>query len=173
MNSNIRAAALAGGALWLALAAGQAMAKVDAAEAAKLGKDLTPVGAEKGANAAGTIPAWTPAKQRGALSGEYPTNPEYDAEKPLFTITKENMAKYAEQLDEGHKKLLSSFPTYKMNVYPSHRPVKLPDEIEKATIANATTAVLDGTDVLKNATVGYPFPIPKSGAEPIWNHRLK
>jgi hypothetical protein len=173
MNSNIRAAALAGGALWLALAAGQAMAKVDAAEAAKLGKDLTPVGAEKGANAAGTIPAWTPAKQLGALSGEYPTNPEYDAEKPLFTITKENMAKYAEQLDEGHKKLLSSFPTYKMNVYPSHRPVKLPDEIEKATIANATTAVLDGTDVLKNATVGYPFPIPKSGAEPIWNHRLK
>ena len=35
-----------------------ALAKVSATEAAKLGNELTPMGAEKAGNAAGTIPAW-------------------------------------------------------------------------------------------------------------------
>ena len=35
-----------------------AWAKVSADEAARLGKDLTPLGAEKAGNAEGTIPAW-------------------------------------------------------------------------------------------------------------------
>ena len=40
------------------LATGMAQAAVSAQEAAKLGTTLTPVGAEKAGNAAGTIPAW-------------------------------------------------------------------------------------------------------------------
>ncbi|HQX23582.1 MAG TPA: DUF1329 domain-containing protein, partial [Pseudomonadota bacterium] len=43
----------------LALAAGSANAAVSAEQAARLGKDLTPTGAEKAGNADGTIPAWT------------------------------------------------------------------------------------------------------------------
>ena len=43
--------------LALLLVAGPAAAKVTPEEAAKLGGELTPVGAEKGANADGTIPA--------------------------------------------------------------------------------------------------------------------
>ena len=47
----------------LALLAGAAVAfpaaaELSAADAAKLGTTLTPVGAEKAGNAAGTIPAW-------------------------------------------------------------------------------------------------------------------
>ncbi|MBI3171252.1 MAG: DUF1329 domain-containing protein, partial [Hydrocarboniphaga effusa] len=68
---------------------------------------------------------------------------------------------------------LRTYPTYKMNVYPSHRVVAWPDEIYKATIENATTCDLIGTDQPDNCKLGFLYPIPKSGAEPIWNHKLK
>ena len=161
-------------ALAFGMASLQAAAKVDAAEAGKLGKDLTPIGAEKGANKDGSIPAWaggTP--QHGALAGEFPHDDKIDAEKPLFTITKANAAQYADKLTEGHKELLKRFDSYKMNVYPSHRTVGWPDFIYKATAENATTCELQGTDVPNNCKLGFPYPIPKSGAEVIWNHRLK
>ncbi|MGV2480392.1 UNVERIFIED_CONTAM: DUF1329 domain-containing protein, partial [Salmonella enterica subsp. enterica serovar Weltevreden] len=73
-----------------------------------------------------------------------------DLLKPLFTITKANMAQYADKLTEGHKKLLTSFDSYKMNVYPSHRTVGWPDEIYAATKANATTCELVNTEILNN-----------------------
>ncbi|HUP92839.1 MAG TPA: DUF1329 domain-containing protein, partial [Solimonas sp.] len=113
------------GALTLCLSA-HAWAKVSPEEAAKLGKELTPIGAEKAANKDGSIPAWTPGKKRGSLKGEYPANPEIDGEKPLFTITKANLAQYADKLTEGNKKLLATYESYKMNVYPSHRFVTWP-----------------------------------------------
>ena len=45
--------------LTAAFAAAPALAKVSADQAAKLGGELTPVGAEAGANADGSIPAWS------------------------------------------------------------------------------------------------------------------
>ncbi|HEY0973682.1 MAG TPA: DUF1329 domain-containing protein [Solimonas sp.] len=161
------------GALALTLMAGQAYAKVSPQEADKLGKDLTPTGAEKAANAAGTIPVWQPAAKRGALSGEFPNDPKIDGDKPIFTITKANMGQYADKLSEGHKKLLSTYDSYKMNVYPSRRFVNWPAEINAATKTNATSCELIGTEEPDNCKLGFPFPIPKSGAEVIWNHKLK
>lgn len=151
----------------------QATAKVSPEEAAKLGNELTPVGAERAASKDGTIPAWTPAVQRGSLDGIFPSDPAMDKEKPLFTITKANMAQYADKLPQGSKKLLSTYDSYKMNVYPSHREVTWPEPVLKATIANATRAEMIGTDDPMGAVLGFPFPIPKSGAEPIWNHKLQ
>ena len=69
--------------------------------------------------------------------------------------------------------MLTKYPTFKIKVYKSVRPAFFPKEIEDATIANATTASLTGTDDVKGAVLGFPFPIPKSGAEVIWNHKLK
>lgn len=37
----------------------QSYANVDAVQAARLGYDLTPLGAERAGNAAGSIPSWT------------------------------------------------------------------------------------------------------------------
>ena len=51
---NIKGVAVA-----LVLLAGNSMAAVSPQDAAKLGSSLTPLGAEKAGNAAGTIPAWT------------------------------------------------------------------------------------------------------------------
>lgn len=164
-------AVLLGVAAWCLSPAG--IAKVSPEEAASLGKDLTPVGAEKAGNKDGTIPAWSPKPRDGELKGMYPHDHEIDADKPLFTINKANMRQYLGKLSEGHKKLLSSYNSYKMVVYPSRRPVAWPDEIYAATRKNATTCELQGTDVLNDCTLGFPFPIPKSGAEPVWNHKLK
>jgi len=159
--------------LGLALIAVPAFARVTPEEAAKLGTELTPVGAEPGANADGSIPAWSPVAQHGELSGEYSADAAVDAEKPTFTITKANMAQYDKFLTAGHKKLLNAYDSYKMIVYPSHRDVAWPAEVLAATRQNATTATLTGTDVVEGAKLGFPFPIAKSGAEVIWNHKLK
>src|SRR5581483_7455546 len=85
----------------------------------------------------------------------------------------QNVAQYADKLTGGHKELLKRFPTYKMNVYKTHRPVAFPQFIYDATKVNATNCAIEGTDILENCKLGFPYPIPKSGAEVIWNHRLK
>jgi hypothetical protein len=170
MNKNM----LFVGALALGLCAHPAFAKVDATEAAKLGKDLTLIGAEKAGNKDGSIPAYTGGHPKeGPLNGEFPHDDAIDGDKPLFTITQANSAQYADKLMVGSKELLKRFADYKMNVYPTHRTVAFPDAIYKATVANATSCELQETDTLINCTLGFPYPIPKTGAEVIWNHRLK
>ncbi|MDM4770107.1 DUF1329 domain-containing protein [Solimonas sp. SE-A11] len=157
----------------LLLAAVPAAARVTEREAAQLGARLTPVGAEKAGNQDGSIPAWVPGKQRGSLAGEFYTDPAVEADKPLYTITRANMAQYAPRLSEGHKKLLAAHDSYKMLVYPSHRQSAWPEPIYAATRENAVRCELRGSDDLYGCRLGFPFPIPKSGAEAIWNHKLK
>ncbi len=168
-RSSLRIAA----ALSLLLMAGQVLAKADIAEAARLGGALTPVGAERAANQDGSIPAWAPGKQRGKLSGEFFSDPTIDSEQPILVLSASNMSRSLARLSEGHKKLLSLHPTYKMLVYPSHRPVAMPEAIYAATKVNASVCELHGPDELDGCSVGVPFPIPKSGPEPIWNHKLR
>lgn len=160
-------------AISLLLGVGVAAAKTTSEQAARLGKDLTPVGAEQAASNDGLVPVWTPATQHGNLAGEYAFSPEIEADQSLFTITVANMAQYANFLSEGNKYLLKTFPDYKMTVYPSHRTVAWPDFIYKSTAVNAINCSLSGTDDPDNCRQGFPYPIPSSGAEVIWNHKLK
>ena len=108
------------------LAACLSPAKVPEEEAARLGKDLTPFGGEVAGNADGTIPAWS-GKWRGVAPGvDYPGHPAelpspYPNEKPLFSITRENYQEYAEHLSEGLIALLQNYPSFRMDIYPSHR----------------------------------------------------
>ncbi|MBW1646404.1 MAG: DUF1329 domain-containing protein [Deltaproteobacteria bacterium] len=154
------------------LCASSVQAKVSAEEAARLGKDLTPMGGEMAGNADGTIPPWTggitqpPANYK---PGDHHPDPFAD-DKVLFKITKANMAKYADKLTEGHKALLAADENYYLNVYPTRRSASAPQRIYDATKKNALTATLtpDGNGI--NAAVGIPFPIPKNGLEAIWNH---
>ncbi|MGB1581873.1 MAG: DUF1329 domain-containing protein, partial [Nevskiales bacterium] len=131
----------------LILLAQPAAAKVTAEEAARLGKELTPVGAERAGNADGTIPQWTPAEKRGALKEEFPSDPALKDEKPLFAITSANMAEHEGKLTEGHKELLRRYPdSYKLNVFKSYRKANFPQKILDETIKNATRAELEGVD---------------------------
>ena len=158
-----------------------AMAAVSAAEAAKLGAELTPLGGEKAANADGSIPAWdgglTSAAQAGFANfrpGQHHPDP-YASDKPLYTVTAANMGQYGNKLTEGHKKLLQTYRnTFKMIVYPTHRSAAAPQRIYDATKRIATTAQLaKGGNGVTNAGEGIPFAIPKEGVEVFWNHVLR
>ncbi len=212
--------------------------KAGADEAARLGKELTAVGATRAGNADGSIPEWiggryfdatvrsqTPAsleqvrqhfetarskhpadfdallkyldgfsvedyptisKQLDALIAKLPPEAAALAQKqreqiggggaheaPQFIITRDNLAKYADLLTDGHKAMFAKYPGYRMVVYPSLRTAYFPPEIEQATIKNAATAELKGTDEVSGAVLGFPFPLPKSGAEVLWNHKMR
>ena len=94
-------------------------------------------------------------------------------EKPQFIITRDNLAQYAAHLTEGQKAMFAKYADYKMIVYPSIRAAFFPDAVNQATIRNATSAELKGTDDVEGAVLGFPFPIPKSGAEVLWNHKMR
>lgn len=159
------------------LVSGQAMAKLDASEVARLGQDLTPTGAEKAGNAAGTIPAWTGGitQAPAGFSPEKGYVDPFASEQPLYTITAANAAQYADQLTPGHKAMLEKYPSYKMNVYPSHRTAALP-QAEYAKIAKEATQVelaAGGNGLVGYQTTSVPFPIPKSGNEVLFNHLVR
>ena len=97
----------------------------------------------------------------------------FAGEKPRLVIDARNMAEHADKLTEGHKALFKNYPTYKMVVYPAVRTAFFPDAINAATAKNATSAKLEGTENVIGAELGFPFPIPKNGAEVVWNSKLK
>ncbi len=163
------------------LGAGILMAAcVPAAGAAQLGADMTPMGAEKAGNAAGTIPAWNGGIKSAAEAGFPDFKPgghhpdPYAAEKPLYRIDASNQSKYAANLTAGSKALLNAYKDYYINVYPSHRSAALPQRIYDAIKGNAATAKLTGSGSgVTGAIGGSPFPVPQSGLEAIWNHILR
>lgn len=156
---------------------GAALAKVSADEAGRLGQDLTPVGAERNGNAAGTIPAWNgglSAAPDGWTPGAQEIDP-FPGDKPLFTITAQNMAEHEQFLSDGQKALLTTYPdSYKLPVYPSRRTAAYPQWIYEKLKENALNATLieDGNGV-RNTIATSPFPIPKDGLEVVWNHILR
>ncbi|VVQ00910.1 hypothetical protein PS918_04155 [Pseudomonas fluorescens] len=161
------------GVLGLSLLATSVMAAVPAAEADKLGKSLTPMGAEMAGNADGSIPAWKPLpKNAGTVDSKGFLSDPYPGEKPLFTITAQNVDQYKDKLAPGQYAMFKRYPeTFKMPVYPSHRGATVPDEVFAAIKRNATnTELVSGGNGLKNFETAVPFPIPKTGVEVIWNH---
>jgi hypothetical protein len=143
---------------------------------AQLGKDLTPVGAEMAGNAAGTIPAWTGGITQppaGYKKGDHHPDP-FAGDKPEFSITAENMGKYADKLTVGHQAMLKAYPSFYMNIYPTHRSASSPQRIYDATRKVAATAELvNNGDGVKGTVNGIPFPFPTTGVEVIWNHLLR
>ena len=158
---------------------GAAQAKVSAAEADHLGKDLTCVGAEKAGNKDGSIPAFSgkwlgtpPGIDYKAQTGQHPVDP-YAADKPLFSITAADVGKYADKLSDGQKAMFAKYPkTFRMDVYPTRRDFRYADSVCEAAKKNALNAELaDGGMGIKGAVNGaVPFPIPKDGGELFMNN---
>ena len=155
---------------------------VDAAvtpeEAARLKSELTPLGAEKAGNKEGTIPAWN-GGYTTVWPGYRPGQPRpdpFEAERPRLQITAQNMQQYADQLSEGVKAMLQRFPSYRLDVYPTHRTAAAPQWVYDNTFKNATRARLipdtSSGPHMEGAYGGIPFPIPGDGAEAMWNHLL-
>jgi len=156
----------------LAFLASTGFAAISPDEAARLGQDLTPLGAEKAGNADGTIPAWTggiTSPPAGYKVGDHHPDP-YATDQPLYTITAANAASYEPRLGAGLLALLKAYPDYKLVVYPAHRSAANPPRIYDATRRNATSAQLvSNGNGIAGAIGGVPFPIPQNGLEVLWN----
>ena len=75
--------------------------------------------------------------EAGALSVSVEDADEGTAdEKPLFTITAADVAKYRARLSPGHLALFAKYPDYTMPVFPTHRSVGYPQAILDASKAN-------------------------------------
>lgn len=166
-------------AVLLALGAQGAWAKVSAAEAEQLGKSLTCMGAEKAGNKDGSIPdysgKWLGVPAGVAYKGPGSLSPDpYAGEKPLYVVTAQNMAQYADKLSDGQKALLQKYPnTYKLPVYPSHRDFRMADwRCERSKEDAVKAELVDGGMGVKGVRGTAPFPIPKSGLELMWNMNL-
>ncbi len=156
---NSRALACTLALLWLTAA-------VPAQQAARLGTDLTPIGAERAGNREGTIPAWDGAPiSPGALARE----------TPILTIDAANAAQYAGRLPEGALALFRKYADFRMNIYPTHRSAVFPAQVYAAAARNATQAEAAPEGIaygVSGAAGAIPFPIPQSGTEIVWNHLL-
>jgi len=144
----------------------------------RLGNDLTPMGSPVAGNG-GEIPAWTGGLTRedwpaGYEPGLRHPNP-FPNDRPQFVITGENYQDYADQLSVGQIATFERYPeTYFMRVYPSRRSASFPERVYEATIENAATAEqVAGGEGVVNASVGFPFPLPQTPYQLMWNHKLK
>lgn len=157
----------------------QAASGAALADSARLGAELTGVGAQRAASKDGAIPAfaapdaqlpgWAPGKKREDFF-------KYKGDKPLFSIDASNVDKYADKLSPGQLALIKQTKGYRMDVYPTRRTCGSPDFVIENTKKNADGAAKLGEDgwSLKEAAVpGVPFPIPANGAQAMWNTKLK
>jgi hypothetical protein len=154
-----------------------ARAAVAPEEAAALGTTLTAFGAERAGSADGLIPAYdgglakAPANYR---SGDAKRVDPFADEKPVRVLTGRDAAAADAQLTATTRELLLRHPTFRVDVYPTHRTVAYPDYLLANTRRNASMArTTDGGLGLEHARPGVPFPIPKDGSEVMWNHRLR
>jgi hypothetical protein len=162
--------------LVLSLPVVAAQAAISEADLARLGKELSPLGAEISANADGSIPAWEggiTAPPAGYKRGDHHADP-FANDKPLDTITAANLGQYEAKLTAGHVALLKAYGTYKMPFYPTRRSASAPARIYEASRKIAPTAKLSNNGAgVEGALIGIPFPVPQNGLEVIWNHLLR
>ena len=135
-----------------------------------------PWGALKAGSSDGTIPAWD-----GGLPTS--TNPPgfkkdsgfwmdpYAGDKILYTVTAKNLEQHADKLSEATRELLKRYPSFRVDVYPTRRPVNYSQPFIENTQKNAAgrcKTIEDGEAVI-GCFGGVPFPNPKTGYEAMWN----
>jgi len=140
----------------------------------RLEDDLTPVGAERAGNEAGTIPPWTGGLPPLSVDPAIGYLDPYDDDPVLFTITADNADQYSDQLSLGHREKFSRFPdTWRMNVYPTRRSANWPEDVLAEIRVQAPLAQTDGYSLLNVGRSSVPFPITTDPLQMMWNHSLR
>lgn len=157
--------------------AGTCSAGATPEEIAKLGNGVMPWGAARAGSADGAIPAYEgPPKPPASYD---PSDPGYRPdpyahEKPKFSVTAKNMGEYADKLSEGIKAMLLKYPSYRLDIYPTHRSVGYPKLYLENSVKNASVCkTTDNGLKLEGCWAGIPFPFPKTGNEVMWNRLFK
>ena len=84
------------------------------------------------------------------------------------------MGQYDAVLTDGYKALLSTYSSYKMNVYQTRRTAAFPDFVYAANKKNATTSELvGGGNGISGGIMATAFPIANNALEMVWNHTLR
>lgn len=145
------------------------------AELDRLGKDLTPTGAEKAGNKDGSIPGWSGGmtKPPAGWSAEQGYVDPYANEKPVLTINAANAEQYKDKLTAGTLALLKKYSNFTMPVYPSHRTAALPDGVYTKIKSEAGNVSMKDGHIEGRDQSSVPFPFPKTGEEAITNHILR
>lgn len=136
----------------------------------------TPMGAIRAGDSHRFIPEWTggfaePVKD--ALPGRLHPDPFFE-EGRWFTVGPADLARYRVRMSAGMRELLTRFPRFEVPLFLTRRTAAAPPRIYAATQENATRATLQENGlVVRGAAVGVPFPVPRSGAEAMWNHLLR
>ena len=145
-------------------------------EVQRLADDLTPIGAMRSGNDSGTIPEWTGGITEPPVPyepGDHHPDP-FVSEQPLFRINQDNLDQYRDSLGAGQIAMISRYPGYYLDVYPTHRTAAFPTRIYEMTAKNgATGALSEEGNAVTGVAEGFPFPFPETGQEMIWNHRLR
>ena len=78
-------------------------------------------------------------------------------------------------LNPGQAALVKGIKGYSMPVYPSRRTCGVPDFVAENTKKNLGFAKMsaDGTALADAYTPGVPFLEPKTGAEAMWNAKMR
>lgn len=164
--------------LWRAAGAAALALRLLAGPAAADGMpaDLTPFGAIRAGDENRFIPAWT-----GGLAepvkdyqpGRAHPDPFFEDVR-WFTVKAADLERYKVRLSSGLQELLRRYPKFEIPLYPGRRTAAAPQAVYDATAANLGSAKLieNGLGV-SGAKVGIPFPVPKDGAEAMWNHLLR
>lgn len=157
------------------VATGPALAALTAADADRLGKDLTFSGAEKTGNKDGTIPAWSGGltKPPANWKAEQGYVDPFADEKPIKTINAANAEQHKDNLPVGLLALLKKYPTFSMPIYPTHRTLALPQGVLDQSKAESTKISMNNGHIDGRESSHIPFPIPKTGEEAINNHLLR
>jgi hypothetical protein len=156
-----------------------ASAAVTPEQAALLKTTLTPMGAERAGSADGLIPAWTggnttvPSSFSGGLMPDF-----YASDQKVVTINAGNMAQYKDRLSVGVMAMMTKYPEFHIDVYPTHRSAAAPQWVYDNNYQNALNAQPAAAGIRNGFTGAYggiPFPIPdadpyQAGAEIVWNH---
>ncbi|HMQ71188.1 MAG TPA: DUF1329 domain-containing protein [Rubrivivax sp.] len=162
----------------VALAVAALASSAFAADASRLGTDLTPSGAEKAGNADGSIPAWSgsEAQQSGWSFGKSRgAHWKHQGDKPLFSIDAGNLAQHAAKLAPGQRAIVEQVKGYRMDVYPSRRSCGVPGFVADNTKKNVGFAKIgaDGWSLKEANVPGYPFPFAANGTEAMWNAKMR
>lgn len=100
---------------------------------------------------------------------------KFKGDKPLYSIDANNLAQHSSKLSPGQVELFKRIPGYRMDVYPTRRTCSAPDFVIENTRQNVGFAKLDAAGLaLDEAHVpGIPFPMPSTGAEVMWNMKMR
>lgn len=150
------------------------LAGISAEEVRRLEGDLTPVGAERAGNKAGTIPPWSGGLPQQAIDPQVGYLDPYADDTVQLVITAANAEQYADQLAAGHLQMFSRHPdTYLMNIYPTRRSANWPRHVLDEVKTQAPLASTDGYKLLNVGRSAVPFPITEDPIQIMWNHSLR